>query len=184
MESDREMCTGGGMNMPKYPDEMQEPVEKAAKMALETGNVNYILIWLPEESENTLKNLLEKTRCVRSSRMNMQNQVYDWYFATVNRFFNANRYPDYLTTQFGGLAEKPLVLKVDKAIESGDFEEIRDIIPVTHEADAKQRFQHIMDMRNYPVNNIAAGRAYVSAFFDFNRYVHDLSSGILIKEDR
>jgi hypothetical protein len=184
MEFKREILTRGGMNMPKYPDEMQGPVVKAAKMALETGNVNYILIWLPEESENTLKNLLEKTCCVRSSRMNMQNQAYDWYFETVKRFYRASRWPDYLTTQSGGLAEKPLVLKVDKAIESGDFEEIRYIIPVTHEADAKQRFLHVMNMRNYPVNNIAAGRAYVSAFFDFNRYMHDLSSGILCKEDR
>jgi hypothetical protein len=184
MKFDREMCTGGGMNMPNNPDEMQEPVENAAKMALETGNVNYILIWLPEESENTIKNLLEKTCCKHSSRMNMQNQAYDWYFATVNRFFNTGRPRDDLTIQFRGIAEKPLVLKVDKAVENGNFEEIRDIIPFTHEADAKQRFQHVMNMRNYPVNNIAAGRAYVSAFFDFNCYVHDLSSGILIKEDR
>jgi hypothetical protein len=172
------------MNMQKYPDVMQGPVVKAAKMALETGNVNYILIWLPEESENTLKNLLEKTCCKRSSRMNMQNQAYDWYFATVNRFFSASRLRDYLTVQFGGLPEKPLVLKVDKAIESGNFEEIRDIIPVSHEADAKQRFLHVMNMRNYPVNNIAAGRAYVSAFIDFNWYVYDLVSGLLRKEER
>lgn len=169
--------------MQKYPDVIQGPVVKAAKMALETGNVNYILIWLPEESENTLKNLLEKTCCKRSSRMNMQNQAYDWYFATVNRFFSTSRSYDYLKTQFGGLAEKPLVLKVDTAIESGNFEEIRDIIPITHEADAKQRFLHVMNMRNYPVNDIAAGRAYVSAFFDFNRYVHDLSSGSISRKD-
>jgi cell division inhibitor SulA len=32
----------------------------AAKRALETGKAHYILIWIPEESENTLKNLLEK----------------------------------------------------------------------------------------------------------------------------
>ena len=164
--------------MQKYPDVMQGPVVKAAKMSLETGNVNYVLIWLPEESENSIKNLLEKTCCKHSSKMNMQNQAYDWYFATVNRFFSASRSRDYLTVQFGGLSEKPLVLKVDKAIESGNFEEIRDIIPVSHEADAKQRFQHIMNMRNYPVNNIQSGRAYVSAFFDFARYVHNLSSSL------
>jgi hypothetical protein len=28
------------------------PVKKAAKMALETGNANYILIWDPEKAEN------------------------------------------------------------------------------------------------------------------------------------
>jgi hypothetical protein len=172
------------MNMQKYPDVMQGLVVKAAKMALDTGNVNYILIWLPEESENTLKNLLEKTCCTRSSRMNVQNQVYDWYFEMVNRIYRTSRWPDYLTTQSGGLTEKLLVLKVDKAIENGNFEEIRDIIPVTHEADAKQRFLHVMNTRNYPVNNLAAGRAYVSAFFNFNQYMHNLFLSIPGKEDR
>jgi hypothetical protein len=171
------------MNMLKYPDEMQEPVLKAAKMSLKTGNVNYILIWLPEESENSLKNLLEKTCCKRSSRMNMQNQAYDWYFETVNRFYLSSRSPDHHTTQSQGLGGK-LVLKIDRAIESGNFEVIRDIIPVTHEADAKQRFQHLIKMRDFPVNNLAAGRSYVSAFFDFNQYVHDLSSVIISRKDR
>jgi len=31
---------------------------------------------------------------------------------------------------------------------------------------------------NYDVNNIAAGRLYVSAFFDFTGYVHNLTSEI------
>ena len=42
------------------------PLTKAAKAALETGNANHILIWIPEESENTLKNLLERACCARS----------------------------------------------------------------------------------------------------------------------
>ena len=99
MKFDREMRMIGGMNMLKYPDEMQGPVLKAAKMSLETCNVNYILIWLPEESVNCLKNLLEKTCCKRSSRINMQQQAYDWYFEMVNRFYRSGRLPDYQTTQ-------------------------------------------------------------------------------------
>ena len=182
MEFDWEMCTSGGMNMLKYPDELQEPVLKAAKMSLETGNVNYILIWLPKESENSLKNLLEKTCCIRSSRMNRQKQAYDWYFETVNRFYRSSRSPGHHITQSPDLAGK-LVLKIDRAIECGNFEEIQDIIPVTHEADAKQQFQHLMKMRDFSVNNIAAGRLYVSAFFDFNQYVHDLSSCSISRKD-
>jgi hypothetical protein len=183
MEFDWEMCMSGGMNMLKYPDEMHELVFKAAKMSLETGNVNYILIWLPEESENTLKNLLEKACCIRSSQMNMQKKAYDWYFETVNRFYWSSRLPDHHTTQSQDFAGK-LVLKIDRAIESGNFEEIRDIIPVNHEADAEERFQHLRKIRNFPVNNIAAGRSYVSAFFDFFRYVHEVSSDMISRKDR
>jgi hypothetical protein len=171
------------MNMRKYPDEMQELILKAAKMSLQTGNVNYILIWLPEESENTMKNLLEKTCCKRSSRMKMQKQAYDWYFETVCRFCLSGRSPDHDTTQSRDLTGIQ-VLKIDRAIQSGNFEEIRDIIPVIHEKDAQQRFQNLIKLRDFPVNSIAAGRSYVSAFFDFNQYVHNLSSKIISGKDR
>lgn len=169
--------------MLKYSDEMQELLLKAAKMSLQTGNVNHILIWLPEESENTLKNLLEKTCCQRSSRMNMQKQAYDWYFETVYRYYLSGRSPDRNTTQSRYLPGKQ-VLQIDRGIQSGNFEDIRDIIPVTHETDAQQRFQNLIKLRDFPVNNITAGRSYVSAFFDFNRYVHNLSSNIISGKDR
>jgi hypothetical protein len=35
-----------------------------------------------------------------------------------------------------------------------------------------------MDKKNYDVNNVAAGRAYVSAFIDFIVYVHNLTTSI------
>jgi len=160
------------------------PVMKAAKMALETGNANYALIWVPEEMENTLKNLLEKTCCERSSGKNMQNRAVDWYFETVCRLHSSNRKMVHNCLKFGGPGENPIVLMVERAIETGNFEEISCVIPKTHVVDVKQRFQQVMNKRNYPVNTISAGRAYVSAFYDFTGYVHSLSSGIPCKGDR
>ena len=154
------------------------PVMRAAKMALETGNANYVLIWVSEKSENTLKNLLEKTYCERSSRKNLQNRAIDWYFETVNRFHLANKGALYTCLKPGGLDENPIVPKVERAIETGNFEKIIGVIPNTHAADVREHFHHVMDKRNYDLNNIAAGRAYVSAFFDFIGYVHNLSSVI------
>ena len=124
------------------------PVMRAAKMALETGNANYVLIWVSEKSENTLKNLLEKTCCERSSQKNMQNRALDWYFETVNRLHLANRRRLY-TCKPGGLDESPIVLKVERAIETGNFEEIRSVIPDTHAGEVKQRFQQVLNKRNY-----------------------------------
>ena len=115
--------------------------------------------------------------------MNMHKQAYDWYFETVYRVYLSGRYSDHNTAQSRNLTGKQ-VLKVDRAIQSGNFEEIRDLIPVTHETDAQQRFHNLIKLRDFPLNNIAAGRSYVSAFFDFNRYVHNLSSNILSGKDR
>lgn len=151
---------------------------KAAQMALVTGNVNYVLIWVPEESENTLKNLLEKTCCERSARKNMQNCAIDWYFNTVRRFYSANKGALYTCPKPGGLDESLIAVKVERAIETDNFEEIIGIIPNTHAADVRERFHHVMDKSNYDRNNIAAGRAYVSAFIEFLTYVHTIRTCI------
>jgi len=39
--------------MPPHCDTRDGPVVKAAIKALETENLNYVLIWVPKESENT-----------------------------------------------------------------------------------------------------------------------------------
>jgi hypothetical protein len=160
-----------------HNDPHNGPVIKAAKMALETGNASYVLIWVPEESENTLKNLLEKTCCDRSARKNMQNCAIDWFFETVNRLHYAGRWPHFLNIKSEELDEKPIVLMVEKAIETGNFEEITTVIPDTPSGDIRQRFNEVMKKKNYSVENIAAGRVYVSAFTDFIVFVKNLQPG-------
>ena len=161
-----------------HPHSRNGLLMKAAQMALVTGNVNYVLIWVPEKSENTLKNLLEKTCCERNARKNMQNCAIDWYFDTVCRYFSANKGALYTYLKHGGPDESLIALKVERTIEIGNFEEIIGIIPNTHAADVRERFHHVMDKSNYDRNNIAAGRAYVSAFIDFLTYVYTIRTCI------
>ena len=47
--------------MPPHCDTRDGPVVSAARIALETGNVNFVLIWVPESAENELKEVFEKT---------------------------------------------------------------------------------------------------------------------------
>jgi len=160
------------------------PVIKAAKMALETGNPNYILIWIPEESENTLKNLLEKTCCERGVQKNTGDRAINWYFETVNRFHYAGRCPHYTRMKSDRLYGNQIIPDVEGAIETGNFEKIIARIPDSHVADARERFHRIRNKRNYDINNIADGRAYVSAFITFIEYVRNLSSGSAGNEGR
>ena len=155
-------------------DPQNAPVMKAAKMALATGNANYILIWVPEESENKLKNLLEKTCCEGSPRKNTQNHAIDWYFETVNRLHYAYGWPHYSGMKSGEFDEKSIVLMVERAIETGNLEEIIGVIPNTHSGEIRQRFCDVMNKRNYNVNNIAAGRDYVSSVIEFTVYLQNL----------
>lgn len=159
------------------------PVMKAAKMAMETGNANYILIWIPKESENTLRNLLERTCCENRSRKNTQNRAIAWYFKSVNRLHCMYGWPDCLDMKSEGSDMKKITLMVERAFETGNFEEINCIIPNTHTGDVRERFHNLMIKRNYSVDDVTAGRTYVSAFIAFITYLHSLSSGPAGKSD-
>ena len=150
------------------------PVRKAAEMALVTGDADYVLLWVLKESENTLKNLLEKTCCERNSQKYVQNNSPDWYFETVNRLFERSWKTDFSGRDSGGFDENPIVRMVQRAIESGEINELCRIVPQPERDDLMQRFIDLIHKRNYDLHNLAAGRAYVSAFLDFTGRVHNL----------
>ena len=154
------------------------PVTKAAKESLETGNANRILIWIPEESENTLKNLLERACCARSTRQDGRNRTAEWYFETVNRLHAASHGLNNLSISTKTPEEKAIILLVEGACESGNFEDIATRIPDTPAGEMRQRFEDLMKKRNsYCEENCVAGRMYVSAFVDFITFVNNLHSG-------
>jgi hypothetical protein len=160
------------------------PVIRAAKMAMETGNASYILIWLPKEAENTLKNLLERTYCENRTRKNTQNHSIDWYFKSVNRLHSRYGWPDYPGMKFKETDEKTIVMMVERAFETGNFEEINTLIPHSHSGDVQERFHNVMINRNYSVDDVVAGRAYVSVYIAFIVYLQSLFSGSTGNPDR
>jgi hypothetical protein len=170
------------MNMLLHYDAGSGPVMKAAKMALETGNVNYILIWVPEESENKLKNLFDKTFCERRSGKDVQDIAINCFFETVKRLHRAGASTLYTYLKPAGIDKSLVILNVERAIETGNSEELIGFISKTMEDDFRHRFYHVMKKKNYHVNNVTAGRKYVTAFNDFIVYVHNLYTSIPEKE--
>ena len=55
----------GNSSVSAHCDGMDGPVVKAAIKAFETGNVDYVLIWVQKEDEEIVKNAFNKTLLVR-----------------------------------------------------------------------------------------------------------------------
>ncbi|MCX6689251.1 MAG: DUF6448 family protein [Methanoregula sp.] len=71
--------------MPPHCDTGNGPVVKSAIKALETGNLNYVLIWIPKEAEIELKGIFEKTLRARKAGKDAQEVADDWFFANTIR---------------------------------------------------------------------------------------------------
>jgi hypothetical protein len=160
--------------MPPHCDTRDGPVVKAAIKALETGNINYVLIWITEDSEKELKDIFDKSLRARRSGTDAQEAADDWFFENAIRLHRAGEGAAYTGMKPAGLSEGPVVPKAEKAIETGDPTETMGFILRTIEDDLTHRFQHMMEKKTYDVNDVAAGREYVAAFIGWVVYSHHL----------
>ncbi len=160
--------------MPPHCDTRDGPVVKAAMKALETGNLNYVLIWIPKESEKELKGIFEKTLRARKAGKDALEVADDWFFENTIRLHRAGEGAAYTGMKPAGLSEGPVVPRAEKAIETEDAKESIGFILKTVEDDLTHRFHHVMAKKKYDVNDVAAGREYIEAFIGWVVYSHHL----------
>ena len=164
--------------MPPHCDTRDGPVVKAAKKALETGNLNYVLIWIPKESEKELKAIFEKTLRARKAGKDAQDVADDWFFENSIRLHRAGEGAAYTGMKPAGLSEGPVVPRAEKAIETGDPKDTTGFILKTIEDDLTIRFHHVMEKKKYDVNDVAAGREFIAAFIGWVVYSHHLYTSV------
>ncbi|MFZ0011807.1 MAG: DUF6448 family protein [Halobacteriota archaeon] len=156
--------------MPPHCDTRDGPVISAARIALETGNVNFVLIWVPESAENELKEAFEKTLRVRKAGAEAQELADEWFFESTVRLHKAGEGAPFTGLKPAGLDWGPVVPRTEKAIETNDATDTISFVLHTIEADLQQRFKHVMSTKNYDVNDIRAGREFVEVYINFVVY--------------
>jgi len=160
--------------MPPHCDTRDGPVVRAAITALKTGNINYVLIWIPRESEKELKTIFEKTLRARKAGRDAQEVADDWFFENAIRLHRAGEGAPYTGLKPAGLDEGPVVPKAEKAIETGNPQETIDFILGLVEDDLTHRFHSVMDRKKYDADNVDAGREFIEAFTGWVVYAHHL----------
>jgi len=160
--------------MPPHCDTLDGPVVKAAKRALETGNVNFILPWVPKKAEAELKRAFERTLRVRKlGREAMELSDY-WFFETAVRLHREGEGAPYTGLKPAGLDWGPVVPRAEKAIEQGNAKEEIDFLLHTVKEEMQKRFEHAMAKKNYDENDVDAAREYVQAMLSFVLFSHHL----------
>jgi len=164
--------------MPPHCDTMDGPVVTAAKRALETGNVNLILSWVPKKAEGELKKAFERTLRVRKQGKEAAELADYWFFETAVRLHREGEGAPYTGLKPAGLDWGPVVPKADKAIEIGNPKEVIEFISHAVGEELQRRFKHAMAKKKHDENDVAAAREYVQAMLGFVLYSHGLYMNI------
>jgi len=158
-------------------DTMEGPVVKASQKALETGNINYVLIWVRAEDEPEIQKLFDKVLRVRKLDDDAKDLVDMYFFETVVRLHRMGEGEPYTGIKPAGYHPSEGIEAADVAIEKNSISEVMIHIPKEKQEKVKELFTDLQSKKNYDVNDVAAGRKYVAAYVHFIHYVESLISG-------
>jgi hypothetical protein len=157
-------------------DTLDGPVVSAARKALDTGNVNLVLVWVQKKDEAELRNAFQKARNVRKAGGEAKELADLYFFETLVRVHRAGEGAAYTGLKPAGTVEPP-VAAADGAIASGNLQGLAKLIFDRTESGLHGHFEQVMAKKKYNPNDVAAGRAYASAYVEFVHYAERLYDG-------
>jgi hypothetical protein len=153
---------------------MNGPVVTAAEKALETGNVNLVLIWVQKNDEAVIKDAFTKTLAVRKNSPEAKKLADMYFFETLVRIHRAGEGVAYTGLKSAETEVEPGIEAADKALEKGSAEELLKYLTEAVHHGIHEQFTNAMAKKNYKKDDIAAGREYVKAYVEFIHYVERL----------
>lgn len=157
-------------------DSVNGPVVKAARAALEGGDVRLILPYVHPEAEAELTAAFEQTMTVRALGGDAQVLADRSFFETAVRLHRAGEGAPY--TGLKETTEPDAGLEAaETALESGSLDGIYQALDGTVRAGVQERYQAVLDARELEQREgtVEAARARAEAELQFEQYVYGIS---------
>jgi hypothetical protein len=163
-------------------DTMGGPVVKAAQKALETGNINLILVWVQQKDEPEIKRAFEKTLTVRKLSPEVKDLADMYFFETVVRIHRAGEGAPYTGLKPAGAEVNPAVAAADKAIDSNSLEKLEELLTDTVKQELHKKFHQLLEWKNYNTYDVDSGRKFVEAYVSFVHYAEGVFEAAVTKQ--
>ncbi|HEX5022790.1 MAG TPA: DUF6448 family protein, partial [Candidatus Binatia bacterium] len=112
-------------------DGLDGPVVKAAQRALDSGELNSVLIWVAQSNEAEIKSLFEKTLAVRQLNAQAKELADLYFFETLVRIHRASEGAPYTGLKPVGRDLGPAITAADRALETRSLRELLSILTET-----------------------------------------------------
>jgi hypothetical protein len=159
--------------MPPHCDSLDGPVVRAAQLALESGEVDRILPYVPAAAEDEIVAAFELARAVRPLTPEARALADTAFFETVVRVHRAAEGAPYTGLKPAGLDVGPVIPVAERAIAAGAPDELSALLCDCVEHEVERRFDQMLALE--PANgDVAAHRAHVEAMLALQVWAHSL----------
>lgn len=159
-------------------DGLDGPVVTAARHALESGDVDSLLIWVQPEDEAEIRDVFEQSLRVRKLNADARELADRAFFETVVRVHRAGEGAPFTGLKPTGRDLGPAIPMADKALEKGEANSLVKLLISEAEKGIRERFERVSALKDFDRNDVEAGREYVKAYVDYIHYVERLHQAI------
>jgi len=151
-------------------DTMDGPTIKDAQTALTTKNVNYILKWVPADSETEIRRVFSQALKVRKQNKAARELADAYLFDNLVRIHRSSEGAPFSGVKPHGTPIDERVAAADKAIETGNLESLKKLVPAEKVSELEERFHRVLALKDYDVNDVEQGREYIEAYVMFFKF--------------
>ena len=166
----------GVLIMPPHCDSMDGPVVKAAIAALNAGDVDLVLPFVPTEGEAEVVRAFQQVLPLHRQSDSAQEIADLHFFETVVRIHRAGEGAPYTGLKPAGLDVGPVIPVAERAIENGSPDELLKLLTETVRTEVTSRLAHAMELKRHAAHerNVEAAREYVEAMLGLQVWSHKL----------
>lgn len=159
-------------------DTLDGPVVTAAQKALESENVNLVLVWVKKDGEAELKEAFQKAVADREANPAQRDQIDMSFFEELVRIHRAGEGASFEGLKPAGAEIDSAIADADKAIETGSADSLSKELINALQNGIQKSFQEVAEKRDYNPNDVEAGREYVESYVKFIHYAEGINEAI------
>lgn len=150
-------------------DTIEGPVVRAARRALDSGDVSQALRWVRAEDEAEVRQAFTVARNARTAGAEAKDLADLHFFEVVVRLHRAGEGEPY--TGLKDVPPEPAIVAADQALETGDVSVLTQGVSSARADAIRERFARVLQARNHADESLAAGREYVRSYVEYIHYV-------------
>lgn len=165
-------------------DTLDGPVVTDARKAIEKNNINYILKWVTPEGEQELSQVFELAVKVRGLSAESAELADRYLFDNLVRIHRAGEGVPFTGVKPSGTPVDEKIEAADRSIETGNISLLEKMVPHDEVPELEERFEKVMALKNFDINNVEAGREYVEAYVSFFHFAEGEEEGDAHAEEK
>jgi hypothetical protein len=160
--------------MPPHCDSLDGPVVESARQELISGDVAVVLAYVPDEGEDEVSAAFDRVLPLQDASPDVAAVARRWFFETVVRVHRAGEHAPFTGLKPAGLDVGPVIPLAEKAVESGDSEDVYHLLAAVLRRQLTARLAHVRELAAQRDASVAADRRYVQAMLGFEVYANQV----------